>query len=140
MADASQAEFSRNRNPLYLPDHTPVKLPTHILDGNLDIKIPEYSTDTTTTSTRLEGEKTGPRSSQNLGPIPSSGGTGMRPHQNGISEEPRSEEMQEIEMGDDSTACDMENQERDMEQWNDTRHSPVADTRKHISQGAFNHT
>lgn len=44
IADASKAEFSReDGNPLYLPDHTPVKLPTHITDGNLDIKIPQYS-------------------------------------------------------------------------------------------------
>ena len=39
MADAEKAEFSRNNgNPLYLPDHTPIQLPTHILEGDLDLK------------------------------------------------------------------------------------------------------
>ena len=43
MADAARAEFSRdNGNPLYSPNHTPVQLPSHLLNGDLDLKISGY--------------------------------------------------------------------------------------------------
>ena len=88
MADASQAEFSRDGNPLYHPNHTPIKLPAHIMDGDLDIKIPEYSTN----HLRDEGNTTLPTPSSQTQteacPVPNSTGTGIRPHENGIREEP----------------------------------------------------
>ena len=41
LADASKAEFSRNGNPLYSPDHPPIQLASYIVKGDLDIKISE---------------------------------------------------------------------------------------------------
>ena len=85
MADASQAEFSRDGNPLYHPNHTPIKLPAHILDHDLDIKIPEYSTN----HLKDEGNTTLPTQTQTEAcPILNSTGTRIRPHENGIREEP----------------------------------------------------
>lgn len=44
MEDAAKAEFTRDSNPLYAPNHTPIKLPTYIVEGDLDIKITSSST------------------------------------------------------------------------------------------------
>ena len=58
------------------------------MDGDLDIKIPEYSTN----HLRDEGNTTlpGPSSQTQTEacPVPNSTGTGIRPHENGIREEP----------------------------------------------------
>ena len=41
MADAAKAEFSRDGNPLYSPNHAPIQLPIHLEGRSLDLKIPQ---------------------------------------------------------------------------------------------------
>ena len=41
MADAAKAEFSRDGNPLYSPNHAPIQLPIHLEGRSLDLKLPQ---------------------------------------------------------------------------------------------------
>ena len=129
MADASKAEFSRHGNPLYVPNHTPIQLPTHIVDGGLDIKIPEYSSNNAEVlPSDMSLSLAQARGKTSL--IPDSTGIGIRPHQNHTDGEvPTSDVCETRHAGDVS--------EGGMETWewgNGTRSPPSEQDTKRTKQ------
>ena len=115
VADASKAEFSRHGNPLYQPNHTPVQLPMHVMDGSLDIKIPEYSVKKNGSSDEKSSLDT-TQVHRDTGLISNSGGMGMRPHENGTCKWSSTSAGTQVD-----SAGGMETQERE----NDAKSAPL---------------
>ena len=108
LEDASKAEFSRNRNPLYSPDHPPIQLPSYIVEGDLDIKISEESS--------LKPSHTPGMSQSHTGMTESQGKVILFPHTNGFQE-------WEHQNGTDTQSTGIEVQEQAHRSGNDVLHT-----------------